>query len=121
MLIFTQDFTVCSSGYALGYVSGNLCNFARGFYAAFVSLSLLSDVACGLLFGSKVLEDAGSGFVHRDKFSPRVPVCSFISQVSMYILLYFPAYLWEICRLSFVGGLCKFYWLLSCAGCIYRC
>ena len=39
--------------------------FARGFYAAFVSLSLLSDVACGLLFGSKVLEDAGSGFVHR--------------------------------------------------------
>ena len=100
MLIFTQDFTVCSSGYALGYVSGNLCNFARGFYAAFVSLISLSDVACGLLFGSKVLEDAGSGFVHRDKFSPRVPVCSFISQVSMYILLYFSTYFYVVGNLQ---------------------
>ena len=91
---------MCSSGYALGYVSGNLCIFARGFYAAFVSLSLLSDVACGLLFGSKVLEDAGSGFVHRDKFSPRVPVCSFISQVSMYILLYFSTYFYVVGNLQ---------------------
>ena len=100
MIIFTQGFTVCSSGYALGYVSGNLCNFARGFYAAFVSLSLLSDVACGLLFDSKVLEDAGSGFVHRDKFSPRVPVCSFKSQVSMYILLYFSTYFYVVGNLQ---------------------
>ena len=88
--------------------------FARGFYTTLISLGVLSNVAYGFLFGSKILEDAGSGFVHRDKFSPRVPVCSFISQVSMYILLYFPAYLWEICRLSFVQillvfGLCWMY------------
>ena len=75
---------------------------ARGFYATAISLGVLSDVTYGFLFSSKILEDAGSGFVHRDKFSPRVPVCSFISQVSMYILLYFSSYLWKICRLSFV-------------------
>ena len=40
--------------------------------------------------------DAGSGFVHRGKFSPRVPVYSFVSQVSMYILLYFSAYIYVV-------------------------
>ena len=98
MIIFIQGFTVYSSGCALGYVNGNLCNFCpRILCCVLFPRCTERFVAYGFLYGSKILRvDAGSGFVHRDKFSPRVPVCSFISQVSLYILLYFSTYFYIV-------------------------
>ena len=50
------------------------------------------SVAYGLLFGCKIFGDGCRlGFVHRGKFSPRVPVLSYVSQVSICILLYVTA------------------------------
>ena len=46
--------------------------------------------------------DAGSGFVHRDKFSPRVPVLGYVSQVSICILLY------VLANIYFVGNFADF-------------
>ena len=77
--------------------------FARGFCTAFVSLGVLSDLS--LVDFYTVVKffrmDAGSGFVHRDKFSPRVLVCSFSFDVCPTIS-HLTFMLWEICRLSFV-------------------
>ena len=40
--------------------------------------------------------DADSGFLHRDTFSPGVPVLDYVSQVSGYILLYISANIYVV-------------------------
>ena len=40
--------------------------------------------------------DADLGFLHRDKFSPGVPVLDYVSQVSRYILLYISANIYVV-------------------------
>ena len=40
--------------------------------------------------------DADSGFLHRDTFSPGVPVLDYVSQVSRYILLYISANIYAV-------------------------
>ena len=61
--------------------------------------------------------DAGSGFLHRDKLSPRVPVLDYVSQVSICILLYVSANIYVVGSfadflLKLFEGLCKF--LIGC-------
>ena len=76
------------------------------------------SVAYGLLFGCKICRDGCRlGFVHRGKFSPRVPVLGYVSQVSICILLYVSANIYVVGNfadflLKLFEGLCKF--LIGC-------
>ena len=61
--------------------------------------------------------DADSGFLHRDKFSPGVPVLDYVSQVSICILLYVSANIYVVGNfadflLTLFEGLCEI--LIGC-------
>ena len=73
-------------------------SFARGLLCCNLFSPLTErSVAYGLLFGCKICRDGCRlGFVHRGKFSPRVPVYSYVSQVSICILLYVSANIYVV-------------------------
>ena len=111
MVFVTQDFTVCSSGLHWVISVEIYAILPEGFLLRPSSRWTLSFVGFYLIVKFYKMQ---ARVVHRDHIARGFP------QAGLYHTI-FPYVAWEICELSFIEGLCKFYWLLSCAGYIYRC
>ena len=95
-------FTVCSSGLHWVISVEIYVILPEGFFAA--SLISLSDVACGLLFDSKILYKMQARVVHRDDIARGFLQASFISYyISLFIFGKFASFhLSKVCA-NFIG------------------